>query len=280
VDSIGPIADSSVTPSITAELRSVGVELREHHGPRTGQPLVQVLVRGGQATELEIGATVGTLLKSGCQDFHVTIMSTASHPRLEAWLADDRRFAFVEGKNDVLLPSTYTLVIPAGVALGVHSLEATIEALRETRCLVLRALVDGRSDAIELWQTPVLRSYAAQGDPEKLARRAGGERWVSGNGLGLHDYRQPKPKLHLRRGAAAALDLNILVRDLTDRSVRGDYEQRILQLESRLRKSEVERRRLEQGLAPNRGLARVRAAARKGPVYLLARLRARAGQRS
>lgn len=273
--SIRPIVD----PSIRDELRSVGIELREHHGPRTGQPLVQVLVRDGKSTELEIVATVGTLLKSGCQDFHVTILSAAARPRLEVWLADDTRFAFAEGKNDVLHPSAYTLVVPAGVALGVHSLEAAIEAVRETQCLVLRALVDGRSDAIELWQTPALRSYAAQGDPEKLARRAGGERWVSGNGLGLHDYRQPKPKLHLRRGAAAALDLNILVQDLADRSVRGDYEQRILQLESRLRKSEVDRRQLEQGLAPHRGLARVRAAARKGPAYLLARLKARAGQR-
>ena len=171
-----------------------------------------------------------------------------------------------------------TLVLGAGTALGLHSLEAMIESVRQTEAQLLRALVDGRPGAVEFWETGTLRRLSKAGDPEKAARKAGGERWVSGNALGLHDFRRPKPKLHLRKGAAATLDLNIVVRDLSNSSTRRDYEQQIRQLEARLKKSETERRRLEQGLAPNRGLSRARAIARKGPAYILVRLKARSGK--
>ena len=156
-------------------------------------------------------------------------------------------------------------------------LEAMIDTLRQTQALVLRALVDGQSGAMELWQTATLRELSETGDPEKSARSAGGERWVSGSALGLHDFRRPKPKLHLRKGAAATLDLNIVVRDLADAATRLDYEQKIRHLEARLKKSEIERRRLEQGMAPNRGLSRARAIARKGPAYIFGQLKSRAG---
>ncbi|WP_043436451.1 hypothetical protein [Arthrobacter sp. I3] len=69
-----------------------------------------------------------------------------------------------------------------------------------------------------------------------------------------------------------------MVRDLADHATRVDYEQQIRHLESRLKKSEMERRRLELGLAPNRGISRARAIARKGPAYILGRLKARAGR--
>ena len=172
----------------------------------------------------------------------------------------------------------YTLVISAGTALGLHSLEAMIDTLQQTEATVLRALVDGQAGALELWHTATLRELREAGDPEKSARSAGGERWVSGSALGLHDFRRPKPKLHLRKGAAATLELNIVVRDLADRGTRVDYEQQIRHLESRLKKSEIERRRLEQGLAPNRGISRAQAIARKGPAYILGRLKARTGR--
>ena len=82
----------------------------------------------------------------------------------------------------------------------------------------------------------------------------------------------------MRKGAAASLDLNIVVRDLSDSATRQDYEERIRQLEGKLRKSEMERRRLEQGVAPNRGFSWARAIARKGPAYILVRLKARTGR--
>lgn len=269
----------TVSESVEEELRNAGFALKDLHTPWRQTPLAKILIRAAKATDLEVAATVASLFGSACQDFAVDILAPAgSRPRLQEWLATDRRFSFIGIEEQHLSEAGFTLVLTAGTAVGPHSLEAMIESLQQTRALVLRALVDGQPGAVELWQTNTLRELSAAGDPEKSARRAGGERWVSGSALGLHDFRRPKPKLYLRRGAAATLDLNIVVRDLADSATRMDYEQRIRDLEARLKKSEVERRRLEQGLAPNRGISRARAIARKGPAYILVRLKARAGR--
>ena len=270
----------TASASIEEELRLAGFTLKALHVPRRETPLVRILIRAAKATDLEIAGTVASLFGSACQDFAVDILleKGASRNKLEDWLATDRRFAFVPAARKNIADATFTLVLRAGTALGVHSLEAMIDSLRQTKAIVLRALVDGQPGAIELWQTARLRTLTDTGDPEKSARSAGGERWVSGSTLGLHNFRRPKPKLHLRKGAAATLDLNIVVRDLADGATRLDYEQRIRQLEFRLMKSEVERRRLEQGLAPNRGLSRARAIARKGPAYIFGRLGAHTGR--
>ena len=269
----------AVSASIEEELRHAGFALKALHTPRRETPLVRILIRAAKATDLEIAGTVASLFRSACQDFAVDILvQDGRRPKLEEWLATDRRFSFVRTDGQQITEASYTLVISAGTALSLHSLEAMIDSLRQTQALVLRALVDGQPGAIELWQTATLQALSETRDPEKAARSAGGERWVSGSALGLHDFRRPKPKLHLRKGAAATLDLNIVVRDLADRATRLDYEQRIRQLEARLKKSEAERRRLEQGLAPNRGISRARAIARKGPAYILGRLKARTGR--
>lgn len=267
----------AISASIEEELGNAGFALKALHAPRQETPLVRILIRAAKATDLEIAGTVASLFGSACQDFAVDILiENGGHPRLEEWLATDNRFTFVRTDEQQIAGAGYTLVLRAGTAVSLHSLEAMIDSLRQTQALVLRALVDGQPEAMELWQTAILRELREAGDPERSARNAGGERWVSGSALGLHDFRRPKPKLHLRKGAAATLDLNIVVRDLADRATRLDYELRIRQLEARLKKSEVERRRLEQGLAPNRGISRAREMTRKGPAYVLGRLKARA----
>ena len=267
-----------MSASIEEELRHAGFALKALHTPRQETPLVRILIRAAKAADLEIAGTVASLFGSACQDFAVDVLVEDGRPKLEEWLATDRRFSFLRTDGQQPAEAAYTLVLSAGTALGLHSLEAMIDTLRQTQALVLRALVDGQPGAIELWQTATLRELSATGDPEKSARSAGGERWVSGSALGLHDFRRPKPKLHLRKGAAATLDLNIVVRDLADAATRLDYEQKIRHLEARLKKSEIERRRLEQGFSPNRGLTRARAIARKGPAYIIGRLKDRAGR--
>ena len=268
-----------MSASIEEELRHAGFALKVLHTPRQETPLVRVLIPGAKAADLEIAGTVASLFGSACQDFAVDILvGESGRPKLEEWLATDSRFSFLRNDERPTAEAAYTLVLTAGTALGLHSLEAMIDSLRQTQALVVRALVDGQHGAMELWETTTLRELSETGDPEKSARSAGGERWVSGSALGLHDYRRPKPKLHLRKGAAATLDLNIVVRDLSDPATRLDYEQQIRQLEARLKKSEIERRRLEQGLAPNRGINRARAIARKGPAYILRQLKTRTGR--
>ena len=267
--------------SIEDELRLAGVSVKALHMPRRETPLVRILIREAKATDLEIAGTIASLFASACQDFAVDVLleRDGTRPKLADWLATDTRFSFMAADRQRIAEATFTLVLGAGTAVGVHSLEAMIDTLGHTEAMVLRALVDGQPGAMEFWQTGSLRSLSETGDPEKAARAAGAERWVSGSALGLHDFRRPKPKLHLRKGAAGALDLNIVVRDLADSATRADYEQRIRQLEFRLNRSEVERRRLEQGLAPKSGLARAGAIASKGPSYIIGRLKARAGRR-
>lgn len=266
--------------SIEGQLALAGITPKPVHRPRTAVPLVGILIKADQASDLAVAGTILSLFRSACQDFSATVLCGKRNAgtNLRAWLAEDSRFGFSDAGDDGIGPSPYTLVLNAGVALGAHSLEAMIDAINEAGATVLRALVDGRSGAIEMWQTGLLRSCQALGDPELAARQRGGERWLSGSSLGLHDYEQPKPRLHLRKGVAGTLDLNIVIRDLHDPATRLDYEQRIRGLESRLKKSEVERRRLEQGLAPSRGLSRARAIARKGPGYVIARLKDRVGR--
>lgn len=265
--------------SMEEQLRAAGMEPKPFHAPRRSTPLLQIIIRAGAAPDLAVAATIVSLFKSACQDFSVVVVHRKTEPRrqLKDWLATDSRFSFRDDPEKEIVESAYTLVLNAGVALGVHSLVALMESLAATGATVLRALVDGQGGAIECWQTDRLRSSAESGDAERSARRAGGERWLSGSSLGLHDYRMPQPKLHLRKGAAGTLDLNVIVRDLRDPATRLDYEQRIRLLESRLKRSEIERRRLEQGLAPNRGISRARAIARKGPAYIFGRLKARTG---
>lgn len=276
----GPVpvdrGSETLSLSIEEELSLAGFPLKALHKPRREKPLVRVLIRAAKATDLEIAATIASLFGSACQDFAVDILMNreAIRRKLVDWLATDNRFSFTAADTQEIADASYTLILGPGTVLGAHSLEAMTDCLQQTEAMVLRALVDGQPVALELWQTARLRSLAEAGNPEKAARHAGGERWVSGSALGVHDFRRPKPKLHLRKGAAATLDLNIVVRDLSDRATRVDYEQRIRELESRLNRAEVERRRLEQGIPPNRGLVRARAIAAKGPGYVLGRVKA------
>lgn len=266
--------------SIEEQLRLAGMEPKPFHAPRRGTPLLRITIRAEALPDLAVAATIVSLFKSACQDFAVVVVhgKNETRTRLKEWLATDSRFSFADAPEKEIGESAYTLVVNAGVALGVHSLEAMMESLAVSGAKVLRALVDGQDGSIELWQTDQLRSSAESGDAERSVRRAGGERWLSGSSLGLHGYQLPQPKLHLRKGAAGTLDLNIIVRDMGDPATRLDYEQRIRQLESRLKRSEIERRRLEQGLSPARGISRARAIVRKGPAYIFGRLRARTGR--
>lgn len=269
----------TASTSIEEELQQAGVVLKSIHTPRCERPLVRILIRADKAADLEIAGTVASLFGSAMQDFAVDILTEpGSRPRLEEWLATDGRFSFVVPGTKSVADAGFTLVVGAGTALSMHTLEAMIESLQQTEAQVLRALVDGLPGAVEFWETSLLRRLSEEGDPEKAARKAGGERWVSGNALGLHEYRRPRPKLHLRKGAAATLDLNIVVRDLSNSATRTDYEDQFRRLEARLKRSEIERRRLEQGLAPNRGFSRAKAIVRKGPAYILVRLKSRSGK--
>ncbi|WDF32137.1 hypothetical protein PTW37_09615 [Arthrobacter agilis] len=259
--------------TIPDELAALDIHLKPIHGPRRPKPLIGVVLPAGAATELEVAATVASLLTSVCQDYVVDIAGAPPiWVRLRRWLAEDTRFRWVTDRVTAPRAATYTLVVPAGTRLGAFSLEALVDAMQNDRISCLRALVDGRAGAAEFWDTAVLTGLWETGDPEAAVRRRGGERWIAGNALGLHDYRAPAPRVHLRRGAAGRHEVTVVVRDAGDPAVRRDYEDRIRGLEARVARSEVAGRRFETGIAPARGITRVKAVLKRGPGYTVARV--------
>lgn len=266
--------------TVTADLAAIGIQLKAVHGPRTASGLVSVVIPAGSAAELDVAATAASLLASACQDFTAAIVGVpeTGMAGTRAWLGSDARFSWQPGPRTGLHDANYTLVLPAGTRLGTFSIEALVDAAQATGAQLIRALVDGRTDSVEFWDSAVLNKANTGGDPEKSVRAAGGERWVSGSSVGVHDFRQPAPRLHLRKGAAGRHDLTVLVRDATDAAVRADYEQRIRQLEAKVSRAEADSRRLEAGTSRQRGAARLAAVARRGPGYITSRAKAMLGR--
>ena len=96
---------SAVSASIEEELRDAGFALKALHTPRRETPLVRILVRAAKATDLEIAGTVASLFGSACQDFAVDILvEDGGRPKLEEWLATDRRFSFVADRRTAHWP--------------------------------------------------------------------------------------------------------------------------------------------------------------------------------
>lgn len=265
--------------TIQEDLASLGIELKTVHRPRIVVPLIHIIVPAASSAEMDVAVTAASVLASACQDFTVDIVGGEDprRARVREWLSTDARFRFVESERVRAPGSVYTLVLHPGTRLGTFSLEALVDAHEASGAVLLRALVDGQRGAAEFWRSVVLDELLSAGNPEQAVRKAGGERWLSGNSLGLYDRHHPAPKMHLRKGAAGRHDLTIIVRDSSDPSTRSDYEQRIRHLESKLARSEAARRRLEAGIAPQRALARLGAAAQRGPAYVYVRARTAMG---
>jgi hypothetical protein len=269
------LARESTTASVPEGLANLGIHLKSVHGPRSSSPLVSIVLLADDSTELEVAATAASLLTSACQDFTVSIVGAPEKAtsRTRRWLSPDSRFAWVPAPGGIQRAGRFTFVLHAGTRVGTYSLEALVDAHESTGAALVRVLVGSRNSSAEFWDTAVLMELRGSGDPERAVRASGGERWVSGNSLGLHDYRQPAPRMHLRKGSAGRHDLTILVRDAADSSVRQDYEHRIRELESKLERSETARRRMEAGLPQLQGAGRLAIVARRGPGYVLRRAR-------
>lgn len=270
-----------MTTTIPEDLAALGIHLKPVHGPRAVTSLISVVIPADSAPEIEVVATAASLLASACQDFTVDIVgaSESATSRARAWLSPDARFHWMPDSGGMPMASRFTLVLHAGTRIGTFSLEALVDVALSTGAALVRVLVDGRTSAAEFWVTSVLAEHRASGDPERAVRAGGSERWISSSSVGLHDYLRPAPRLHLRKGSAGRHELTIVVRDAADPDVRADYEDRIRHLEARLVRSEAARRRLEAGLLPERGVARLAAAARRGPGYVTARAATILGRR-
>ena len=267
-------ADNSV---IVDSLVELGIVLGEGHAPRTGQPLLHVIVRVGDANRHQLLATIGSLLRSSCQDFVVSATegNWNGDPMLRDWIRHDSRFSPDSFEKSAGPASRYTMVLGAGTVLGTHSIAGLLEGLVVTGASVIRVLVDSQRTAPEIWKASELAAFQVQGDPEELARRNRAERWMSGDSLGIHDCAKPKPRQYQIKGAAGVPELRLVVRDLNDSRTREDYEAQIRSLQSKLRRAQIERRRAEGSVRYLPLLSRARSVVRRGPKYMLRKLRER-----
>ena len=227
--------------------------------------------RGADCTE--IAATLAKLFQGTLQRVRIQILVSSSEKgqEVKAFTKHDSAISVIYSIDEIILPDSYILVCPAGVLVGTYSVEAAIEAIDATGCHVLRAVVDGATSSVELWQVEALKSAQNLGLAEENARVAGKERWVSGSGLGLHVVGQPSPKQFLKKGLAQKHELTVLVRDTSQQRVRLDYEYRIRRLQAELDRAKKEI--WSSGCHSSFGMSKSIRLLRKGPRYILARIK-------
>lgn len=231
------------TPSTVASwIRAAGISVNSLQLPATGPPPMTLVIQAAGAHAGHAAATLASYRKGTVQQLPVQIcgLSGPEAQTVREWLECDPLVSFPASPDDVVCLAETVMVVPAGVLLGTHSVEAAHDALKVSDgCLVVRAPVDGAAGSVEVWRGDSLSIDRKKA--EDAARRAGGERWVSGGSLGLYYLGRPRPKPHMRRGAAGTLELVVLAEDGALPEVRGGYLDRIRALETevnRLRKAQ------------------------------------------
>lgn len=274
--SAGEDTDSLIL--VNDSLRQCGIVLGAVHKPRLAIPILHVIVRVGGASLPRIIASIGSLLRSSCHDFVVDLADYdwADEDVLRGWLGNDSRFRLAKDEDGFAKPlGRYTLVIGAGTVLGTHSVAGFLDAIEQSGADVLRALVEGQRTAPELWVSERLTRLRQQGDPERLARHSRGERWMSGESLGMHDSLKQRPKQWLVKGTAGVPEVRLVIRDLNDAATRLDYEVQLRELHAKLRRAQIAARRDNGGLTLVQISRRAAAVFRLGPKYVAVKLRQR-----
>jgi GT2 family glycosyltransferase len=156
-------------------------------------PQVCVQVPVGDAGGELVLLTVDSLLASSFTDLKVTVRGYDAS-RAGNWLRDyyaaEKRVSFAADEAATGFPSPYTLVVPAGAALGPDTVGWLLDELRAENLGLVRSTVPGsRSLAAELWATRALhraRRHARAGEVEAVATHLFGSVWRSGEALGIH----------------------------------------------------------------------------------------------
>ncbi|NKX55361.1 hypothetical protein [Arthrobacter mobilis] len=278
------MTDLAVTLDVHKQIRQwqqeAGLPVVDLQQPRRSWAAMLTILLDARSADARTAAlSISSILTGSTQrnPLQVLIPDSEDSVLLEQWLAFEPDVRFVRTVDEAVLGAQYLLVCPAGVVFGSHSVQAAVEAAQESGARLLRAVVDGVSGSLELWDTAGLGSAADLSAAEQGIRDDGGERWVSGASLGAYAAGRPAPKMFLRKGAAGRFDVHVVVKDLKDPAARRDYEQQIRQLESELARAKRHWWQEASSAAPAGGTARrpfgsvPLRAVRKGPRYLAAR---------
>lgn len=161
-------------------------------GRRWVVPRVRALVPASGATPEQVLLTVDSVLAATVTDLDVTVVGMPDDTGtrwVRDYVAHDPRVTFADERPASGFPSPYTLVVPAGVAVGATAVADLLNRLTGEHLGLLRQTVDGADAAVELWATRALQRCHRHRGAEPLdaaADRLFGSAWVPGSDAGTH----------------------------------------------------------------------------------------------
>lgn len=153
-------------------------------------PVVHAIVDATSGTPEEVQVTVDSILASAYTDLVVTVSPSKELPRwIEDYFAADARVRFAPEPVRTGFPAPFSLVVPAGVAIGRSAVGSLLALSSSEQAGLVRATVsDEPGPPVELWATRALhraRRHAGAEGLDETARRLFGVHWVSGAEIGV-----------------------------------------------------------------------------------------------
>lgn len=212
------------------------MDVHPDFGPWQSHPRLAILIPCGDRPTEEIFATAGDVLGSTFQNYAVSISGAPVEgvKPLSDWLRDDKRFVVATRELREVPAAKFVAVLPAGWRVTRYSLEALLSAIQLPGVAVVRALVEGHSRPVEIWDRDYLVGTGQQ-DATKMARTSGLERWIDGSSLGLYAHGHDAPKVFFRKGPADRHILEFIVYDAKKEAFKQFQRRRIDALEREVR---------------------------------------------
>lgn len=236
-------------------LKSIGVSLPGYMGPWQQHPRIRILLLTNNSVE-DTFRTIASLLASTVQDYKVAVDYDPGRcdSELHAWLSGDVRFSVGQAKDFNPGGSEITMVLPAGIVLTPFTIEALLQTTAHSDAQVVRVAVSKCAQGIEFWKTEFLVQHAASA-AEDVARKSGGERWVNGEALGVHNANENPPKVFFRRGGADRHVVDVVVYQARSEMPARQPIEEIAALQRELARLRKVRKRLKPGAAQQAGVA-------------------------
>lgn len=206
-------------------------------GPWGPHSFVRILVTCHESSSKAIAETLKSLFASTVQNFEITCVGAPREglDQLQTWTREDSRVSFVHELPDDLPQDGAVLVLPAGWVLTPYSLLAMWSAVAMPKVEVLRSVTDGANGTLEFWNATWLASQGSLSSAESNARRLGVEKWVSAEGLGIHSFDLPAPRVFFRRGPADQHVIDVVLYDAASKKYIDLKDQEIESLKTEIR---------------------------------------------
>lgn len=153
-------------------------------------PMVHAVVDATSGTPEEVQVTVDSILAAAYTDLVVTVSPSTELPRwIQDYFAADARVRFAPDPVRTGFPAPFSLVVPAGVAVGRSAVGTLLALTNSEQVGLVRATVsDEAGPPVELWATRALhraRRHVGADGLDETARRLFGVHWVSGAEIGV-----------------------------------------------------------------------------------------------